>query len=187
MTYEHFLEIKEQYKDLNIHGSPNLCYDLNRNCFLYQFNSKGAEKDYFKQLINTFNYNGNSIRENLEGYYIIIQFIKHSIFTEEQWKVIVPYINFEEFNADYLKLEEKVLPLFGKLYKWRKDLHLEFWQGIFSFGTHWIVKGLSPKESINSKKNGEQYCNILLEIYPILKEFLEEHPSSHYTLMQRLS
>jgi hypothetical protein len=80
-----------------------------------------------------------------------------------------------------------IIPLFGKLYKWRKDINLEFWQGIFSFNTHWVVQGLSPEESINKKKNGKVYCDTLLEIYPILKEFLEKHPGSHYTLMKRLS
>ena len=67
-----------------------------------------------------------------------------------------------------------------------KRYFLEFWQGVFSFDNHWCTKGKSIIESINSPQNGEFYCNTLLEIYPILKEFLNKHPYARFTLMKRL-
>lgn len=193
MTYNRFLEIKEQYKDYEFKESSfktelfNIYHNI--KCYRNRLNPKDIENKeyYFKLLIDDFNYSGNAIFTQIDGIRNIICFIKNNVFTEDEWKQILPHIFFEDFNYDYDKLEQKLLPILGKLYKWRKDIYLEFWQGIFSFNTHWSVKNLTPKESINSPQNGELYCNTLLEIYPILADFMNKHPYAQYTLLNRLS
>ena len=90
--------------------------------------------------------------------------------TETVYGLGVRYDSSKAFD----KLVEKVLTLFNRIPQYWGDLHLEIWQGIFSFGTHLWVKDKSPKESINKPENGELYCNTLLEIYPIFKEFIDE-------------
>lgn len=77
-----------------------------------------------------------------------------------------------EFEKEFHEMAEKVYPLFDKIAPFWNDLHLECWQGIFSFGTHWRCKGLPIEKQINSPENGKLYCNTLLEIYPVFKEFV---------------
>ena len=188
MTYERFLEIKEQFKDIYLDEIDIENCEWNIECFRLRFESKGTDKNYlWEYLINDFNGEGNEIFKNQEGIENIICFVRCNVFNEEEWREILPHIFFEEFNKDYEELMDSIEPLLGKIYRWREDLHLEFWQGIFSFGSHWCVEGLSPKESINSPENGEKYCNTLLEMYPLLKSFLKKHPYAHSTLMDRIA
>lgn len=187
MTYERFLEIKEQFKDIYLDEIDIENCEGNIRCFRYRFESRKTDKDYgWRWLIDDFNADGNAIFNNREGIENIICFVRCNVFNEEEWKEILPHIFFEEFNEDFEVLMDSLEPLLGKIYRWRDDLHLEFWQGIFSFDSHWRVKGLTPRESINSPYNGEKYCNTLIEMYPILKSFLEKHPYAHYTLMDRI-
>ncbi|CCZ13763.1 unknown [Prevotella sp. CAG:1092] len=37
-----------------------------------------------------------------------------------------------------------------------------------------VQKNKSPKESINAQENGKLYCDTLLDIYPIFKEFIDK-------------
>lgn len=188
MTYERFLEIKEECKNIRLTDVQIRNCICNIKCFRYRFQSKGTEDDcYWRYLIDDFNCNGNAIYTNEEGIRNIICFVRCDVFNEEEWKEILPHIYFEEFNKEYDELVETLAPMLGRIYRWRQDLHLEFWQGIFCFGEHWAVEGLSPEQSINSKRNGEKYCSILLEMYPIIKDFISKYPDSHYTLMDRLA
>lgn len=186
MTYERFLEIKEQYKDLEIKNVniSNLLFNRDVDRYRYE-NKNNTDYPFWKYLVRDFNFFGNDIYTQEKGIYNIIAYIKCNIFNEEEWKELLPYIYFEEFNKAYEELLDELAPFLGKIYRWRKDLYLEFWQGIFS--NHWAIKGKTLEQSINNKKNGEKYNSILLDMYPIIKKFLEKYKDSHYTLMTRLT
>jgi hypothetical protein len=117
--------------------------------------------------------------------------------TEEEWNDILPEIYYREFNEDFEKLRDIVDPLFGKIFRYHKDLYLEIWQGIFSNGamnvelnddgeTYVIQRYLKGylKDWINRPENGELYCKTLLEIYPYLREFLKKYPHEQYTFFR---
>lgn len=187
MTYDRFLEIKEQYKDIDIDDVLIWNCKNNIGCYRHRFASKETNVKQWEYLIDDFNSQGNEIYTNEEGVRNIICFVRCNVFDEEQWKDILPHIYFEEFNKDYEELVDTLEPLLGKIYRWREDLYLEFWQGIFSFGSHWSTQGKSIEQSIDSPENGEKYCNALLEMYPILKDFISKYPYAHSTLQERLA
>lgn len=141
------------------------------------------DKKYHKWVINDLNYDGNSVFTNKAGDSNLRELYTSKVFTIEEWNILLSHIFYKDFNNDFNKLAKKVIPLFNRISDYWEDLHLEFWQGIFSFGTHWYTRGKSPKESINSPYNGELYCNTLLEIYPIFKEFIDKW-GNQYTLFR---
>ena len=188
MKYERFLEIKATVNKYKYDSIDKRNYLGNKEVYQSRYDSKNEiDMTHFRWLIEDLNYEGNGIYTQEQGIKNICCLIHFNIFTEEQWKELLPYIFFEDFNKDYDELEKIVLPLFGKLYKWHRNISLEFWQGIFSFGSHQRTKGKTLEECINFPENGELYCNTLLEIYPILKEFINKYPYAQSTLMQRLS
>lgn len=142
-----------------------------------------ANKKQFSNLVHDLNYYCNQVLLNQNGDTNLRKFYSNKVFTEEEWDILLPYIFYRDFNKAFDKLVDKVLPLFNRIPQYWNDLHLEIWQGIFSFGTHWRTKDKSPKESINKPENGELYCNTLLEIYPIFKEFIDEW-DNQYTLFR---
>lgn len=80
-------------------------------------------------------------------------------------------------EEDFKILVEKVMPLFKEMDpKFYRDFHLECWQGIFSFGGHWAAPDCLPPEcNITARRNGKEYCDILLKIYPYFKEFVGKY------------
>mgnify|MGYP003317361422 CR=1 FL=1 len=58
---------------------------------------------------------------------------------------------------------------------------------ILIFQSFFEIKEINLEQSINNEKNGEKYNSILLDMYPIIKKFLEKYKDSHYTLMTRLT
>lgn len=189
MTYNRFLEIKEQYKDIYISDIQMFNCSLNKDVYHNRFSAKGTDEDsYFRYLIHDLNFDGNCIYLDKDGIRNIITFVRCEVFNDEEWKVILPHIFFEEFNREYDKLVLELAPMLGKIYRWKNDLHLDFWQGIFSFGSHWRTKGATLRQSINSPKNGELYCDTLIEMYPIIESFLQNRGcDTLYTLLHRLS
>lgn len=187
MTYERFLQIKEEYKDINLDKTRLWNISSNARCYRSRFSTKGTDDEHwFECLIDKFNADGNEYITNERGIQHIIGVVRCNIFNDDEWKEILPYICFEEFNKDYDELLDRLAPFLGKIFRWRKCLNLEFWQGIFSFGEHWAVEGKTPEESINYKENGEVYCNTLLEMYPIIKDFMSKYPDARHTLQTRL-
>lgn len=180
MTRELFNQIISQPFDWDYIDELN--YLDNKEVYQYRIAAKGTDKPYYRWLIAGFNYDSGSVYTNDKGDRNLAAYYHYGIFTEEQWEDIIPQIFYRDFNEDFDKLTKKVLPLFRKIQPFYNDLHLEIWQGIFSFGNHWAVSGKEPKDSINSPKNGKVYCNTLLEIYPYFKEFLEKWPNGHNTL-----
>lgn len=160
MTREEFDKIVEI-------PSKSLWSDYNIKVERYRFNSK----EFHDLVIRDLNY-GSSIFTNEKGDTNLQRMYTSKIFTEEEWDSLLPHIFYRDFNKAFDELAAKVIPLFNRIPQYWNDLHLEFWQGIFSFGTHWRTKGLSLRESINKPENGELYCNTLLEIYPIFEEFV---------------
>ena len=190
MTYERFLEIKEQYKDIYISDIQMYNCSSNQKVYRYRFSTKGTDKEepYFRYLIHDFNFAGNCIHTDKAGIRIIMTLVRCEGFRDEEGKVILPHIFFEEFNLEYDKLVLELAPMLGKIYRWKDDLHLEFWQGIFSFGSHWRTAGMTLRQSINSPKNGELYCDTLIKMYPIIENFLQKRGyDALYTLSRRLS
>lgn len=147
------------------------------------YRGKFNNKEQFGEIVWYLNHWGNGVFSNEDGDTNLRKYYSNKVFTEEEWDILLPYIFYRDFNKAFDKLVEKVLPLFKRIPQYWDDLHLEIWQGIFSFGTHWWVKDKSPKESINKPENGELYCNILLEIYPIFKEFIDKW-GNQYTLFR---
>lgn len=136
----------------------------------YRFNSK----EHRDLVIWDLNCIGNQVFTNKEGDENLRSFYSSKVFTEEEWDTLLPHIFYRDFNRAFDELAKKVIPLFNRIPEYWDDLHLEFWQGIFSFGTHWCTKDKSLKETINTPENGKLYCNTLLEIYPIFKEFIDK-------------
>ena len=143
------------------------------------YRGKFNNTEQFDEIIWDLNYCDNQVFSNECGDTNLREFYSSKVFTEKEWDILLPYIFYRDFNKAFDKLVEKVLPLFNRIPQYWGDLHLEIWQGIFSFGTHWWVKDKSPKESINKPENGELYCTTLLEIYPIFKEFIDEWGNQH--------
>lgn len=190
MTYERFLEIREQNKDIYISDIQMYNCSFNKKVYRCRFSTKGTEEEepYFRYLIHNFNFDGNCIYLDKDGIRNIMTFVRCEVFSDEEWKVILPHIFFEEFNREYDKLAMELAPMLGKIYRWKEDLHLEFWQGIFSFGSHWRTKGMTLRQSINSPKNGDLYCDTLIEMHPIIEKFLQKRDyDALFTLRRRLS
>lgn len=183
MTEERFLQICELSLTKKYDSTDKINYVGNKRVYQYRY------KNDLDLLVDGLNFDGNEIYDQRYGIFHICCLIHFNIFTKKQWHKLLPYIFFEEFNCEYDELVQELTPMLDKISRWKKDLHLEFWQGIFSFGNHWCVKDKSIEESINSPENGELYCNTLLEIYPILKKFIDKHSNIpvHSTLMHRLS
>ena len=159
---------KEEFNEIVKIPSKSLWGSHSINVERYRFNSK----EFHNWVIRDLNYKGNGIFTNEEGDINLQEMYTSKVFTEKEWDSLLPHIFYRDFNKDFDKLVEKVLPLFNRIPQYWNDLHLEIWQGIFSFGTHWRTEGLSLRESINKPENGELYCNTLLEIYPIFEEFI---------------
>lgn len=170
---------KEEFNEIVKIPSKSLWSSHSINVERYRFNSK----EFHNWVIEDLNYNGNDIFTNEEGDINLQEMYTSKVFTEKEWDSLLSHIFYRDFNKAFDKLVEKVLPLFNRIPQYWSDLHLEIWQGIFSFGTHWWVKDKSPKESINKPENGKLYCNTLLEIYPIFKEFIDEW-GNQYTLFR---
>lgn len=145
--------------------------------------SRFSSKEHYDWVIQDLNYNGNAVFTNREGDANLQKMYTSKVFTEKEWNSLLPHIFYRDFNKAFNKLTEKVIPLFNHIPQYWNDLHLEFWQGIFSFDTHWCTKDKSLKESINKPENGKLYCDTLLEIYPIFKEFIDEW-GNQYTLFR---
>lgn len=145
--------------------------------------SRFHDKNYYNLLLDDLNYNGNSVFTNKEGDSNLRKLYTSSVFTKEEWNTLLPHIFYRDFNSDFDKLSKKVIPLFNRISNYWDDLHLEFWQGIFNFETHWCTKGKSPRDFINSPENGKLYCNTLLEIYPLFKKFIDKW-DNQYTLFR---
>lgn len=156
----------------------------NKEVYQCRFASKDSKEPYYRWLVEGLNYKGNSVYTNEEGDRNLAALYHYGIFTEEQWNDLIPQIFYRDFNKDFDELVNKVVPLFKPIKKFYNDLHLEFWQGIFSFGTHWAVANKELKNQINSKRNGKLYCDTLLSIYPYFKEFLDKWPNEQYTLFR---
>lgn len=159
---------KEEFNEIVKIPSKSLLGSSSIKIERYRFNSK----EFHNWVIQDLNYKGNSIFTNEEGDINLQEMYTSKVFTKKEWDSLLPHIFYRDFNKDFDKLVEKVLPLFNRIPQYWNDLHLEIWQGIFSFGTHWRTDGLSLRESINKPENGELYCNTLLEIYPIFEEFV---------------
>lgn len=142
-----------------------------------------ASKEYHNWVLHDLNYFGNSILSNKAGDAYLRKLYTSKVFTEEEWNILLPHIFYRDYNKAFNKLAKKVIPLFNRIREFWGDLHLEIWQGIFSFGSHWCTEGKSPEESINKPENGKLYCDTLLEIYPIFKEFIDKW-GNHYTLFR---
>lgn len=182
MTREEFNEIvSKKYRFSKIDEAN---YAGNKDVYQRRFKSKGTDEPYYRWIIEDLNQNGNSVFTNAQGDRNLNALYYFNIFTEEQWDELIPQIYYRDFNKDFDKLVEIVVPLFQPISKFYDDLHLEFWQGIFSFDTHWAVSGKPVEEQINSKENGKLYCDTLLQIYPYFKEFLEKWPKHHFTLFR---
>ena len=206
MTEETFLKLKEENKNYvftNPYGWSYCEYiDHYRKCF---------NKD-IETLVHELNFKGGVVVTDRDGIDLINTLIYLDVFSDEEWKEILQCIFFDTFNRDFEVLAKTVGPLFGKIYQYKKDFHLEFWQGIFS--DHWRIhprknpmvqyqlqtgkltneevekmfpEVLPLEERINSKENGKLYCDTLLEIYPHIEKFINEHKFARYTLMDRLS
>ena len=142
-----------------------------------------ASKKWREWVIDDLNYMGNEVHSNRSGDAYLRKLYTSNVFTDKEWDVLLPGIFYRDYNKDFDQLAKKVIPLFNRIREFWGDLHLEIWQGIFSFGTHWCTEGKSPKESINSPENGKLYCDTLLEIYPIFKKFIDKW-GDHYTLFR---
>ena len=161
--------IREEFNNIIKTPSKEKISEYNITAYRGKFN-----KRQFDEIIWDLNYWGNQVFSNEDGDTNLRKFYSNKVFTEEEWNTLLPYIFYRDFNKAFDKLVKKVLPLFNRIPQYWEDLHLEIWQGIFSFGTHWCTEGLSLRESINKPENGELYCNTILEIYPIFKEFIDE-------------
>ena len=123
MEYKRFLEIKELANKCKYGSIDKFNYLGNKEVYQFRYNSiNKSNTSYFRWLIDDLNYDGNEIYTQKQGIRNLCCLIHFNIFTEEQWKNLLPNIFFEDFNKEYDKLEKLVLPLFGKLYKWRKDI-----------------------------------------------------------------
>lgn len=170
---------KEEFNEITKIPSKSLWSNHSINVERYRFNSK----EFHDWVIQDLNYDGNDIFTNEKGDANLQEMYTSKVFTEEEWDSLLPHIFYRNFNKDFDKLVKKVLPLFNRIPEYWNDLHLEFWQGIFNFGTHWRTEELSLRESINKPENGELYCNTLLEIYPIFEEFIDKW-GNHYALFR---
>lgn len=205
MTEEKFFKLKKEIKDY-VYVRKNAWSPYDYWCNYRKYFDRGVE-----EIVREFNFKGGIVFTDSEGIDLINTLIYFDVFSDEEWKEILPCIFFDTFNRDFDVLMETVGPLFGKIYKYKKDFHLEFWQGIFS--DHWRIhprenpmvqyqlqtgkltneevekmfpEVLPLEERINSKENGKLYCDTLLEIYPHIEEFINEHGFARYTLMDRL-
>lgn len=183
MTQEEFNEIIS--KQYNFTKTDELNYLGNKECYQARFNSKNNENNhYYEWLIQDLNFSGNAVYTNKQGDRNLAALYYFNIFTKEQWEDLIPQIEYREFNKDFDELTEKVVPLFRHIKEFYDDLHLEIWQGIFSYKSHWATANKKPEDQINSKKNGKLYCDTLLQIYPYFKEFLDKWPCGQFTLFR---
>lgn len=175
-------------KKYNFSATDEFNYAGNKRVYQHRFSCKdNGVYGHYTDLLHDLNYDYNEAFEDDYGDFNLAALYHYNIFTEEQWNELLPHIYYRDFNKDFDKLVKKVLPMFRKIEKYYDDIHLEFWQGIFSFGTHWVTKGKDLRAQINSKENGKLYCDTLIEIYPHIKEFLDKWKGGHYTLMERFT
>ena len=171
--------IKEEFDDIINTPSKEKISKYNITAYRGKFNNK----EQFGEIVWYLNHWGNQVFSNEDGDTNLRKFYSSRVFTEEEWDILLPYIFYKDFNRAFDELAKKVIPLFNRIPEYWDDIHLEIWQGIFSFGSHWRTKDKSPRESINKPENGELYCNTLLEIYPIFKDFIDKW-GNHYTLFR---
>lgn len=149
------------------------------------------DRDWF---IFNLNHEGNSVFTNEEGdRHLQLLYQVNKTLTEEDWDTLLPDIYYREFNKSFDVLCEQTFPLFNRIKDFWSDLHLEIWQGIFSFGQnirplrealYKMFGGTPPNDgllgTINCDWNGKLYCDTLMEIYPYFKDFNDkwhEHES----------
>lgn len=206
MTEEKFFKLKKESENCP-YISKNAWSPYDYWCNYRKYFDRGV-----KEIVREFNFKGGIVFTDSEGIDLIKTLIYLDVFSDEEWKKILPCIFFDTFNRDFEVLVKTVGPLFGKIYQYKKDFKLEFWQGIFS--DHWRIhprenpmvqyqlqtgkltikevekmfpEVLPVEERINSKENGKLYCDTLLEIYPHIEEFINKYGFARYTLMDRLN
>ena len=130
--------IREEFNNIIKTPSKEKISEYNITAYRGKFN-----KRQFDEIIWDLNYWGNQVFSNEDGDTNLRKFYSNKVFTEEECNTLLPYIFYRDFNKAFDKLVEKVLPLFNRIPQYWGDLHLEIWQGIFSFGTHWWVKDKS--------------------------------------------
>ena len=68
MTYERFLQIKEEYKDIDLDKTRLWNISSNARCYRSRFSTKGTDdEDWFESLIDMFNADGNEYITNERG------------------------------------------------------------------------------------------------------------------------
>ena len=130
---------KEEFNEIIKIPSKEKISKYNITAYRGKFNNK----EQFDGIVQYLNRCGNQVFSNEDGDTNLRKFYSNKVFTEEEWDILLPYIFYRDFNKAFDKLVEKVLPLFNRIPQYWGDLHLEIWQGIFSFGTHWWVKDKS--------------------------------------------
>lgn len=171
--------IKEEFNTIVKTPSKGKMSKHNIAVYRDKFNSKRQ----FDDIVWNLNCWGNQVFSNENGDANLRKFYSNEVFTEDEWNILLPHIFYRDFNKAFDELTNKVIPLFNRIPEYWDDIHLEIWQGIFSFGAHWYTKDKSPRESINKPENGKLYCNTLLEIYPIFKDFIDKW-GNRYTLFR---
>ena len=137
----------------------------------------------FDNLIHLLTFDQNFYLTEKQFTVVLQILVSLSVFTPRQWDKIRPHLHVLDFVQDLAQLDARVVPLFKKIWKYRDCFFLEFWQGYFSFGTHWG----NPASNPDSPQNGDKYLETLKKIRPYFKTFLEYYPESLPTLAKRYS
>lgn len=180
MNKEQFNEIKSKATNKR---KPSELAAHNIKVFRYRVNCD-ADSHEFRWMYEDINSHGNDYKTNEEAERFMIDLLELDVFTEEQWEKLLPHIDVFEFNKEYDKVFEQLLPTLNELMKMKfyDCLHLEFWQGALSLGGHWC----NPDgKNFNYPENGEKYKDCILKIKEIITPLLQKY-NCHHTLMDRL-
>ena len=106
-------------------------------------------------------------------------------FDDEQWLDILSRVRAFKFWKDLYEIEDQIGEIFGKVYKYRRDFHLEFWQGALADLNSELTREQVIRR-VNSPENGDQYCEAMWELWQMLHP-LDLKYRCQYTLMEYLA
>lgn len=114
----------------------------------------------------------------------------YEIFNEEEIATIINEMEVFKANKAFEEImnEPSVQLLLGKLYRWRKNLDLEFWQGALSKEN--LAKNIKSikgfKRTVNYPEEGEEYVSLLWDLRKVVITLMKEGVW-HYTISERLA
>lgn len=172
---------KEKYDKSGRYNDEFVRFNFSDHNMRIDRNRFDEDKDYFIKM--DIDQDGNSFREPQNFVDHMAAILKFGRFTKDEIMTILENSKCMAFWKDLHEIDDFVGELFGKIYKFNKDFHLEFWQGALSnLGAELSKENVLAM--VNSDQNGDKYCETMYEIYKALHKIVVDYGfAGQYTLM----